>query len=558
MEWKTFWQRRYLELKSEGKNPADYNYEGEWMVYWHKRKNELDQAKMEGKNLESNRQYGMADHRGSQSNGPFQSKLNVQQTEDFSPNPSLRPARILSSAELGNQNLSPVSSNSTPPVILSCDLLQVLRKLSALEDCLGSIGPSITLLLSRALSAERCEAGSSAKLLKDEPSCVDFLDTSKEKLKGLLSAGILDGAKATAATVAVENVAALLCHHPKHLPVSAHLPPSFDMATLMANLQAAGLLLRSQPTSVLSPPVIESTEVGQSRNFESCSGRTHHSSRDSVISCSSQESPSSNRLEQFSVEELKVLIFHFRSLAPSQQCDLIDYLHNLENSNCVGTTLPITPSTASSSPLSKKYCQFESAVNPTAPDLPKIRCPTILKMTGLSFEDLELFGIPVDKVEAHNPVSFYESISPTPEDFFPWVAPRKIISPPSSPYSNYLLHCNQSCPHVPTVCLSDEENSESVCPFPETKCNNGQDLRQSNMNSDSIYQADVSKQNKSQCLNRDELIQRTSFCNHHLDPRRNPINRQKKSVSKVRNADIQLRLKKAQEPIPIPSFPIHF
>ena len=560
-EWKTFWQRRYLELKSEGKNPADHNYEPEWMVYWHTRKKELDQEKMEEKKLELKRQYELLDHCGSsQSKDPVQSTFYPKmQTEDYSPHPSLQPIGILSSKELDNQKLSSVSSTSTPSrVMLSCDLLQVLRQLTALEDCLGSIGPSITLLLSRSLSTERYKAGSSAKLLEDDPSCVDLLDTSKEKLKGLLSASILDGAKATAATVAVENVAALLCHHPKHLPVSAHLPPSFDMATLMANLQAAGLLLRSQPTSVLSPPVIESTEVGQSRNFESCSGRTHHSSRDSVISCSSQESPSSNRLEQFSVEELKVLIFHFRSLAPSQQCDLIDYLHNLENSNCVGTTLPITPSTASSSPLSKKYCQFESAVNPTAPDLPKIRCPTILKMTGLSFEDLELFGIPVDKVEAHNPVSFYESISPTPEDFFPWVAPRKIISPPSSPYSNYLLHCNQSCPHVPTVCLSDGENSESVCPFPETKCNNGQDLRQSNMNSDSIYQADVSKQNKSQCLNRDELIQRTSFCNHHLDPRRNPINRQKKSVSKVRNADIQLRLKKAQEPIPIPSFPIHF
>ena len=490
------------------------------MVYWHKRKKELEQGNVEDKKLDSKCQY----HHGSRSKDPVQSKCNMEQTEDFSPNPSLRPIRILSAEELG-KNLSPVSSKSTPsPVILSHDLLQVLRKLSALEDCLGSIGPSITLLLSRALSAERCEAGSSAKLLEDEPACVDLLDTSKEKLKGLLSAGILDGAKATAATVAVENVAALLLHfhHPKRLPMSTPSLPSVDMATLMANLQAARLLLRSQPTSVLSLPVIESTEVGQSRNFESCSGRTHHSSSDIVISCSSQESLSSNRLEQLSAEELRVLIFHFRSLTSSQQRDLINYLHNLEDSNIDRMTLPIPPSTVSSSPLSKKYCQFESAVNPNAPDLPKIQCPVILKITGLSLRDLELCGIPVDKVEAHNHVSFYESLSPTPE----WVAPRKIISPPSSPYSNYLQYSNQC---FPTVCLSDGENSESVCPFSETKCNNVPDLRQSNLNSDSIYQDEVSKQNESQCLNRDEL-RRLSFCHQHLDPRRNQIKRQKKCV----------------------------
>ena len=562
-EWKTFWQRRYLELKSEGKNPADHNYEPEWMVYWHTRKKELDQEKMEEKKLELKRQYGLLDHCGSsQSKDPVQSTFYPKmQTEDYSPHPSLQPIGILSSKELDNQKLSSVSSTSTPSrVMLSCDLLQVLRQLTALEDCLGSIGPSITLLLSRSLSTERYEAGSSAKLLEDDPSCVDLLDTSKEKLKGLLSASILDGAKATAATVAVENVAALLLHfhHPKRLPISTPSLPSVDMATLMANLQAAGLLLRSQPT-VLSHPVVEST-------FHTCSGTSYHSSTDSVISCNSQESLSSNRLEPFSVEEIKILIFHFRTLTSSQQRDLIDYLRHLENSNIDGMTQSVPPSTTSSSPLSKKYRQFESAINPTAPDLPKIRCPTILKMTGLSFEDLELFGIPVDKVEAHynHNVSFCESINPTPEDYFPWVPPRKISNPRSSPNSNHLPHTigcqQQSWPpkHVPIVYPSDGMNCGSVCPFPVTKCNNEQDLRQSNLKSDSINQDDVSKQNESQRWNRDEL-RRLSFCNEHLDPRRSRVDRQRKCASKFRNVffDIQLRLKKAQEPIIIPTSPIY-
>ncbi|KAM3960182.1 uncharacterized protein CG7065-like [Aphomia sociella] len=40
-EWKKFWNRRYKEIQSEGKDPYKYDFKPEWIVYWTKRMKEL-------------------------------------------------------------------------------------------------------------------------------------------------------------------------------------------------------------------------------------------------------------------------------------------------------------------------------------------------------------------------------------------------------------------------------------------------------------------------------------------------------------------------------------
>ncbi len=621
-EWEAFWQRRYTELKSEGKNPVDHNYEAEWMVFWHKRRKELEKEKLEERKLESKRQYGLTGnhgpHQGSspiekervKSNGRSscetktmaQNETDSLDTRRLVKNPSPpQPKRIVLPSEEFRQpkSISVLTSNSSPSTLTrqssNLDLLQVLRTLATLEDCLGSLGPSITLLLSRALSTERYDPGSSSKLLRDDSSCVDLLETSKEKLKGLLSAGIVNGAKATAAKLAVEKVAAILSliPHPNHLDDPAdsldNLPSTlsntqhlFDMATLMANLQVVGLLLRTQ-SSGCSQTLLHPGSAGagkphkfdETSHFQTCVGTRSHTCADRAVyrSCL-QKFQNSDQIEQFSAEELKILIFNFRTLTSSQQCDLIDYLRHLEEKyskkNMVNYSEPIV-STASLSPLSKKYRQFETVINPSAPDPPKLRCPTVLKMTGLSSDDLESYGIPLDELNVPLQNKGIYRGSPTLEEDLRRIVSSKV--PQSS--INHLLHTTSyQIPHQQefwsahflTAYQSGMNNEEKqpIYSFPAARCNNGLahnvNLRGCNIKTELIDPDNLPNSNPNEynrCLNRDEL-QRLSFCHNHLDPRQNRINQQK-SASKFQNVflDLKLRLnKETQEPILIPTSPI--
>lgn len=70
-------------------------------------------------------------------------------------------------------------------------VVTVLRMLSALEDHLGSLGPKALNLLSKALSMEKVKPNAADDLLLNEDNCV-FMETVKEKLKGILIAEVLD------------------------------------------------------------------------------------------------------------------------------------------------------------------------------------------------------------------------------------------------------------------------------------------------------------------------------------------------------------------------------
>ncbi|KAL7743462.1 hypothetical protein ACLKA6_018601 [Drosophila palustris] len=70
-------------------------------------------------------------------------------------------------------------------------VVTVLRMLSALEDHLGSLGPKVLNLLSKALAMEKIKPNAADDLLLNEDNCV-FMETIKEKLKGILIAEVLD------------------------------------------------------------------------------------------------------------------------------------------------------------------------------------------------------------------------------------------------------------------------------------------------------------------------------------------------------------------------------
>ena len=111
-------------------------------------------------------------------------------------------------------------------------MVPCLRLLTALEDVLGSLGPTVNQVttdppppsstlkqstglhycpflhqvLARALALEQGREGSSAVLLED-PDTVSVLELVKEKLSGQMAARLLEGSKEGAVRVCLDNLA---------------------------------------------------------------------------------------------------------------------------------------------------------------------------------------------------------------------------------------------------------------------------------------------------------------------------------------------------------------
>ncbi|XP_055694537.1 uncharacterized protein CG7065 isoform X1 [Lutzomyia longipalpis] len=88
-------------------------------------------------------------------------------------------------------------------------VVSVLRLLTALEEHLGSLGPKCIDLLAKALALEKVKANSADELLVNEDTCV-FFETTKEKLKGQILAGVMEPGKVKAVKKAVKNIAGII------------------------------------------------------------------------------------------------------------------------------------------------------------------------------------------------------------------------------------------------------------------------------------------------------------------------------------------------------------
>ena len=67
-------------------------------------------------------------------------------------------------------------------------ILESLRVVIALENLLGSLGPQITAMMSRALKLDKKREGASNILLEDDNAAA-ILELTKEKLAGQVVAG---------------------------------------------------------------------------------------------------------------------------------------------------------------------------------------------------------------------------------------------------------------------------------------------------------------------------------------------------------------------------------
>lgn len=141
-------------------------------------------------------------------------------------------------------NRSPVRSygpgrslieDANPRTIMSC-----LRLLVALEDLLGSLGPQMTALMARAIALDKNRSGASNLLLEDQDVAA-ILEMTKEKLAGLIVAGLLSDQQEYAVRTCIDRLASLLDMATKKRPL---VPPN-----LLAALKPGSTINEQQPQS---------------------------------------------------------------------------------------------------------------------------------------------------------------------------------------------------------------------------------------------------------------------------------------------------------------------
>ena len=68
--------------------------------------------------------------------------------------------------------------------------METLRILTALEDLLGSLGPQVNIIMSRAITLENNKEGT-ANILLEDADVAAILQMTKEKLSGQIIAGVV-------------------------------------------------------------------------------------------------------------------------------------------------------------------------------------------------------------------------------------------------------------------------------------------------------------------------------------------------------------------------------
>lgn len=245
-EWKKFWRRRFIELTRERSvDPNEYDFKSEWIIFWTKRmkgffakeiqdlERELDKIMAPSDDVvmvidsssDSSSDSSTDSSRGYHEKSRKRSGENKIKYEDISSDSlsddSIRsyepPRRRKRSQEL-SRNYRFHSQFSSPSIFsrqaLSNDnepvtLISVCRLLSALETELGSLSNGVLHLLSKSIALEKLKANSSDEILMTPKNSI-FLETVKEKMKGLLMLDLLPAIKTAAVKKCIQNIAKLI------------------------------------------------------------------------------------------------------------------------------------------------------------------------------------------------------------------------------------------------------------------------------------------------------------------------------------------------------------
>lgn len=318
-EWKAFWNRRYKELKAAGRDPAKHDFKPEWITFWNKRMKELHDEELK-KKKEDLKEKLCLPKEPAEAKVWVKNKVNASPLlDDVSPpTPTKKDAiegvkntwKILTGSDIKDIPKRPLSpwedepgrskepgspdrkgfnrmfSPGEPKSLASRGghearsreggtsrekgnddlyIISVLRQVTVLESHLGSLGPKVVDLLSKALALEKMQENGSRAILLNPDDCV-LLETVKEKMKGNLFAGVVARNMVNTTRSAISRIESLLQEVPKtdliSKPLSALIAQPIS-ALVSQSLSSMSALQKRDPVVVPGVGTVDKVSIAE-------------------------------------------------------------------------------------------------------------------------------------------------------------------------------------------------------------------------------------------------------------------------------------------------------
>lgn len=195
-EWEKFWKRRKDELIAAGINHRNYNFQNEWIYFFNARLEELYNQDVENIKIRCRERLCLPMTNNELPNSKYHVNCSVNEPV-FSV-----PEKLI---EHNNENSEKIKNDNVEDI----NAIHVLRLLTALENYLGSLGPSITEMLAKALQMSKLNPDNINTLILTNENCA-ILETAKEKFTGLVISKMLDAAQERAIKKAITDTELLL------------------------------------------------------------------------------------------------------------------------------------------------------------------------------------------------------------------------------------------------------------------------------------------------------------------------------------------------------------
>lgn len=300
-------------------NPNEYDYKPEWISFWSKRMKEVCNKAIETKKQAFREKFSLSKDyrqisgkkRRSHSPEKYLYCVEISSDESFSDGDSShrsKQARLRSPQgkyyESTCMYYKSPSREQVPDEPVT--MVTVLRLLSALETELGCLSSNILDLLSKALALEKQKPNSSDELLMTTENSV-FLETVKEKMKGLLLVNLLPPQKIAAVKKCIQNIAKLIHQTPINDPKPEKNEENEELAKEIAEaLKAQGKEdCTSQELEVLVEMFLKPSEIEPVKE-------------------------SYTNFDDLDDNDLKILLANFHDLDKDEQDHVIKFLSVLE------------------------------------------------------------------------------------------------------------------------------------------------------------------------------------------------------------------------------------
>lgn len=206
--------------------------------------------------------------------------------------------------------------------------INVCRLMSALEPELGSLNERALDLLSKAVAIEKAKPNTSDQILMTSDNAI-FLETVKQKMKGLLMVDALPRNKVVAVKKCIQNIARLIHQTPitkEEKKVKSFKKHQDEDEKMKLALEIAEVLISHGKQDISTEDLEAIMESFLESLNEQAGGNEERLNE-------TKKTNQYTSLNSLSDDDLKILLSNFNELDTDEQDQLIDFLSFIEKTN---------------------------------------------------------------------------------------------------------------------------------------------------------------------------------------------------------------------------------